>query len=164
MTRRRDALENPCPLTRAIDAFGDSWCLLILREAIGGSTRFETFKADLDVSSSVLSRRLAHLVAAGLLVRVPYCGVGRTRHEYHLTRAGANALGVLDAFVQWGRAHSTPHRPPRSRTGVAGVHGLGGAGVLVGQEEPGPGAESDHGTLVGSRSPGTAGAPTGRYD
>jgi DNA-binding HxlR family transcriptional regulator len=106
--RRADV---PCPIGRAIDVLGDRWILLILRNATMGVTRFDGFRAGLGIADNILSNRLARLVDAGLLVRMPYRDHRRTRHEYRLTTAGADALDVLHALAGWGQEHTQPTRP-----------------------------------------------------
>jgi DNA-binding HxlR family transcriptional regulator len=96
---------------RAIDVLGDRWTLLILRNATMGVTRFETFRTELGIADNILSNRLARLVDAGVLVRMPYRDRQRTRHEYRLTTAGADVLGVLHALADWGIEHTEPSRP-----------------------------------------------------
>jgi DNA-binding HxlR family transcriptional regulator len=98
----------PCPIGRAVDVLGDRWTLLILRNATMGVTRFEDFRAELGIADNILSKRLARLVDAGVLVRVPYRAPQRTRHEYRLTTAGADALAVLHALAGWGQEHTEP--------------------------------------------------------
>jgi DNA-binding HxlR family transcriptional regulator len=101
----------PCPMGRAIDVLGDRWTLLILRNATMGVTRFEDLRAGLGIADNILSKRLTRLVDAGVLVRVPYRDPRRTRHEYRLTTAGADALDVLQALARWGYEH-TEHSQP----------------------------------------------------
>jgi DNA-binding HxlR family transcriptional regulator len=96
---------------RAIDVLGDRWTLLILRNATMGATRFEEFRAELGIADNILSNRLTRLVNAGVLVRVPYRDRQRTRHEYRLTAAGADVLGVLHALAGWGQEHTETSRP-----------------------------------------------------
>jgi DNA-binding HxlR family transcriptional regulator len=95
---------------RAIDVLGDRWTLLILRNATMGVTRFQDFREELGIADNVLSNRLERLVNAGVLVRVAYRDRRRTRHEYRLTTAGADALGVLHALGGWGQEHTEPDR------------------------------------------------------
>jgi DNA-binding HxlR family transcriptional regulator len=99
---------------RAIHVLGDRWTLLILRNATMGMTRFEAFRAELGIADNILSNRLSRLVDAGVLVRAPYRDRQRTRHEYRLTTAGADALGVLHALAAWGQEHTRPSRPVES--------------------------------------------------
>jgi DNA-binding HxlR family transcriptional regulator len=105
---RSDWSEATCPVARSLDVVGDPWTLLVLREALTGTTRFDAFRDALGVADNVLSRRLAGLVEAGLMVRTPYDAGNRTRHEYLLTEAGADLLPVVQALALWGDRHR-PH-------------------------------------------------------
>jgi DNA-binding HxlR family transcriptional regulator len=101
----------PCPIGRAADVLGDRWTLLILRNATMGVTRFDELRAELGIADNILSNRLARLVDADVLVRVPYRDRRRTRHEYRLTAAGAGVLDVLHALAAWGNEHTEPIPP-----------------------------------------------------
>src|SRR5258705_3484707 len=101
----------PCPMGRASDVLGDRGALLILGNAPPGVTRFEGFRSELGIADNILSNRLARLVDAGVLARVPYRDQRRTRHEYRLTTAGADALGVLHALAGRGQDHTETSRP-----------------------------------------------------
>jgi DNA-binding HxlR family transcriptional regulator len=102
---RSDWSDAGCPIARSLDAVGDAWVLLLLREAFTGSTRFEQFRDGLGCADNVLSRRLAQMVEAGLLRRSPYRAGNRTRQEYLLTDAGSDLLPVVHALAQWGDRH-----------------------------------------------------------
>ena len=105
MPLRSDWSEASCPVARSLDVVGDPWVLLVLREALTGTTRFDAFRDALGVADPVLSRRLAGLVEAGLMVRAPYDAGNRTRHEYLLTDAGTDLLPVVQALALWGDRH-----------------------------------------------------------
>jgi DNA-binding HxlR family transcriptional regulator len=107
----RSTTMPPCPIGRAVEVLGERWTLLIMRNATHGMTRFEDFRADLGIADNVLSIRLARLVDAGLLTRVPYRNGGRTRHEYRLTQAGADMTPILRALADWGAQHTSPAEP-----------------------------------------------------
>ena len=62
-----------CPVVRSLERVGEWWSILILREAFYGSKRFDEFQKRLDIATNMLSRRLAMLVAEGLLERRQYC-------------------------------------------------------------------------------------------
>ena len=111
MARERPLAEDPCPIARAIDVLGDRWTLHILKHANVGLTRFDQFRTELGIADNILSSRLSLLVAKGLLVRVPYTGSGRTRHEYRLTPSGADLLPVLHTLAAWGQTHTEPAEP-----------------------------------------------------
>jgi DNA-binding HxlR family transcriptional regulator len=105
MPLRSDWSENACPIARSLDVVGDPWVLLVLREALQGATRYDDFRARLGVADSVLAKRLAGMVEAGLLERAPYRDGRRTREGYALTDAGADLLPLLNALVLWGERH-----------------------------------------------------------
>lgn len=106
-------VDSPCPIDRAVELIGDRWTLLILRHATAGVTRFDHFRRELGIADNILSNRLARLVANGLLTKVPYRDERRTRHEYRLTRAGADMLPILHALANWGLRHTRPVRRGR---------------------------------------------------
>lgn len=112
MTTRKDpGSGSPCPIARATSVVGDPWTLLILRNAMVGTGRFDAFKTQLGIADNVLAARLKRLVDAGLMVRVPYRDGGRTRHEYRLTTAGADLFPVLEALAAWGQRHTESDVP-----------------------------------------------------
>jgi DNA-binding HxlR family transcriptional regulator len=107
----REQASAPCPIGRAVGLLGERWTLLILRNANLGTTRFDAFRSELGIADNILSNRLARMVDAGLLTRVPYRDGGRVRHEYRLTAAGADVLPVLHALAAWGQEHTEPGEP-----------------------------------------------------
>lgn len=96
-----------CPVRRSLDVVGDPWSLLIMRDALHGRRRFEDFRSSLGIADSVLSRRLAALVDAGLLTRNDYRAARRTHAEYRPTQAGTDLLPVLHALAAWAEVHTT---------------------------------------------------------
>lgn len=108
MPLRSDWSQENCPIARSLEILGDPWTMLVLRQAFAGVRRFDQFRDQLGVADNVLSKRLAALVDAGLLHRVPYQDERRTRHEYVLTDAGADTFPVVTALAQWGEKHR-PH-------------------------------------------------------
>ncbi|WP_445153630.1 winged helix-turn-helix transcriptional regulator [Arthrobacter sp. Hor0625] len=105
MALRSDWSARTCSLARGLDILADPWGMLVLREVFFGNGRFDAMKARLGVADSVLTRRLAALVGAGLLARSPYDDGGRRRQEYVLTPKGEDALPVLNAVVLWSEKH-----------------------------------------------------------
>ncbi len=97
---------DPCSIARALGVLGERWTLLILREALDGTTRFAEFRDALGVASDVLSERLATLVSYGVMTREPYRDPGhRVRHAYKLTQAGRELHVALGALQLWGDRH-----------------------------------------------------------
>jgi DNA-binding HxlR family transcriptional regulator len=98
--RRRFEREN-CSVARALEILGDWWTLLVVREAFLGTRRFADFATHLAISKNILTRRLEHLTANGVLARVD-AGVHGTRFEYELTPMGKDLATVMTAVRQWG--------------------------------------------------------------
>jgi DNA-binding HxlR family transcriptional regulator len=98
---RRRFKDQNCSVAQALEVLGDWWTLLVVREAFMGTRRFADFEANLDISKNILSARLEHLVAHGVLARVD-AGVHGTRYEYELTPMGKDLATLMTALRQWG--------------------------------------------------------------
>lgn len=106
MVLRSDWSQHACPMARGIDALGDPWILLILRELFAGSTRFDQLRERTGAADNVLTTRLGAMVDGGLVVREAYRNGARPRYDYRLTEAGADALPVLHAYALWAEKHA----------------------------------------------------------
>jgi DNA-binding HxlR family transcriptional regulator len=91
----------PCPIARTTDLIGDWWTPLLLRNAMLGQRRFEQFQESLGIPRAILARRLARLVAEGLLEKHRY-EERPPRHEYRLTDKGRAFWDVLAALWRYG--------------------------------------------------------------
>jgi Predicted transcriptional regulators len=103
--------DDRCPIARSLDVLGEKWTLLVVRDALAGSTRFGQFQASLGIPRDVLAARLATLVEGGVLDRRSYREEGsRTRDEYVLTDAGRELAVVLLALGDWADRHRPSER------------------------------------------------------
>ncbi|MCS3431014.1 DNA-binding HxlR family transcriptional regulator [Klebsiella sp. BIGb0407] len=100
----------PCPIARSLGRIGDSWSIIILRDAFAGFTRFDEFQKNSTIAPNILSRRLKDLVDDGLLEKRSY-STTPLRYEYHLTPLGRDFRPVLMALLQWGNQHFSPEGP-----------------------------------------------------
>jgi DNA-binding HxlR family transcriptional regulator len=112
--KRKRLNQSDCAVARALDAIGDWWSLLILREAFAGKRRFSDFQKSLGVARNVLAARLKKLVALGVLEQVP-APDGGAFHEYALTDRGRRLDVVLHALRQWGEQSLFGPEPPKYR-------------------------------------------------
>jgi DNA-binding HxlR family transcriptional regulator len=95
---------EPNSIGRTLGLLGDEWSLQIIRYAAAGVRRFGGWKLHLGISDAVLSARLANLVEAAELVRVPAsAGVGHP--EYVLTASGLALWPVLLSIWSWEQHH-----------------------------------------------------------
>ncbi|WP_407563511.1 winged helix-turn-helix transcriptional regulator [Streptomyces sp. 184] len=103
---------SECPVARSVDAIGDWWSLLIVRDAFDGSRRFGEFQRSLGVAKNILTARLRTLVDGGVLDSVP-ASDGSAYREYVLTPKGEALFPVIVALRQWGEqnffAPGEPH-------------------------------------------------------
>ncbi|WP_283194692.1 helix-turn-helix domain-containing protein [Rhizobium sp. AN80A] len=104
MVKRVSLWNAGCPVARALDAIGDWWSLLIIRDAFDGKRRFGEFQTGLGISKGVLSTRLRDLVKRGILETVP-ASDGTAYRDYVLTDKGRGLFPVIVALRQWGEDH-----------------------------------------------------------
>jgi DNA-binding HxlR family transcriptional regulator len=93
-----------CPVARALDAIGDWWSLLIIRDAFDGIRRFSEFQRSLGISKGILTTRLKHLVSLGILETSPLTEDSGYQ-EYVLTAKGRDLFLVTVSLRQWGESH-----------------------------------------------------------
>jgi DNA-binding HxlR family transcriptional regulator len=96
-----------CPVGRAVETVGEWWSILILRDALQGSTRFDEFERNLSIAPNILSRRLAHLTKTGMFVRRRY-QERPPRYEYVLTDKARDFFPVIATLLAWGNKHLAP--------------------------------------------------------
>ena len=96
--------EEYCPVARSVEAIGDRWSLLIVRNAFDGMTRFGDFQRSLGVARNILSDRLRKLVDADILT-LQGASDGTAYQEYVLTDKGESLFPVVVALRQWGEQH-----------------------------------------------------------
>jgi DNA-binding HxlR family transcriptional regulator len=107
------SVEN-CTISRSMAILGEKWTFVVLREVFNGIRRFDDMRERTQIPRQVLANRLASLVTAGVLHRVPYREPGaRERAEYRLTTMGFDLYPVLVALLDWGdRYLAGPEGPP----------------------------------------------------
>lgn len=97
-SRRR----SPCPVSCALDLFGNRWTLLIIRDLVLGRSRFKDFASSPEgIPTNILSDRLERLLAGGIVRQIPATD-GAKRLAYELTDKGLALRPVLRAIRDWG--------------------------------------------------------------
>jgi DNA-binding HxlR family transcriptional regulator len=100
MVKRTSFEHDDCPVARALDAIGDWWSMLIIREALFGVSRFSEFQKKLGLAKNILTVRLRALVDQGILKTAP-ASDGSAYQEYLLTPKGRGVFPILVALRQW---------------------------------------------------------------
>jgi len=105
MVKRTSFETAECPIARSLDAIGDWWSLLIIRDAFLGIRRFSEFQKNLGLAKNILTVRLRTLVDQGILTTAP-ASDGSAYQEYVLTPKGRGVFPVLVALRQWSEEFS----------------------------------------------------------
>jgi DNA-binding HxlR family transcriptional regulator len=90
-----------CSIAGVLDALGDRWAFLIMRDISLGLSRYEDLRRSTDVTHATLSDRLRHLEENGLIERRRY-QTNPERFEYLLTAKGRDVILVIQALAQVG--------------------------------------------------------------
>ncbi len=92
-----------CPVAMAAEILGARWSLVLIRELVAGSTRFNELRRGVPrMSPALLSKRLKDLEAAGIVMRSRVTGEPDL-FEYRLTEAGRSLRTVIEAVGIWGQ-------------------------------------------------------------
>ena len=104
--RGKELARSECPVSHALDAIGDKWTLLIVRDLLKGKSRYDQFLSSPEgISTNILASRLARLVDRGLVTKSPY-QQNPVRYEYRLSEKGADLGPVVKAMYVWGTKHA----------------------------------------------------------
>lgn len=92
-----------CPVAMAAEVLCTRWTVVLLRELVAGSTRFNDLRRGLPrMSPALLSQRLKELEAAGIITKAKSTKP-RSAHEYQLTEAGRDLRSVVETIGIWGQ-------------------------------------------------------------
>jgi DNA-binding HxlR family transcriptional regulator len=88
-----------CPLAQATQLLCERWTLLVVRELVAGSTRFNELRKGVPLMSpTLLSARLKQLVEAGVITRTG----SKNKAVYTLTKAGRELTPIVQLLGAWG--------------------------------------------------------------
>ena len=91
-----------CPVAKATEIVGEKWTLLILRELLMGTHRFNDFQRSMSrISPTVLTKRLKLLEDKGIVTRKRISG--QKGHEYRLTPMGRELEPLVEQLAVWGQ-------------------------------------------------------------
>ena len=92
-----------CPVQACLDFISDKWKVLIIRDLLGGTKRFNELKKSLTpVTQKMLTQQLREMEEDGLINRKVY-PVVPPKVEYSLTELGLSLKPVIDAMKKWGQ-------------------------------------------------------------
>ena len=105
-TSRVRTPRSPCPIANTLDILGDKWTLLVVRDLLFLGKRLygEFMQSGEGIPTNILADRLKRLEETGLVTKEPYQS-NPVRHQYRLTRKGAELFPVLRAIIRWANKH-----------------------------------------------------------
>lgn len=109
--KRRDLGMLPSTFAAAVAEVGDAWTLLIVKELILGTNRFDGFIAQTGIAESSLAQRLKTMEQSGLITRRAY-QTNPVRYEYALTPKGDALAPTLIMLMKWGDQFLSDGAPP----------------------------------------------------
>jgi DNA-binding HxlR family transcriptional regulator len=96
---------SACPVACTLDLLGDRWSLLIVRDMLSGSSKFQQFLASPEnIPTNVLSNRLKMLESKGL-IKATFYQRHPPRFAYTLTEKGKKLAPVISAIADWGESN-----------------------------------------------------------
>jgi DNA-binding HxlR family transcriptional regulator len=131
VTRNVRTYDHFCLTARALEAVGDRWSLLVVRDLLTGPRRFTDLMDRLGgITPKTLSQRLRELEDTGILTadREP----GRREVRYRLTPAGDDLAPVIEGLNQWGLRHAW--RRPRDGEPLHAEHLLRSVILAIGRD------------------------------
>ncbi len=104
---------SDCPISYALDLFGDKWTLLVVRDLALYAKRHygELLASDERMATNILADRLARLEAWGVVNKQPD-PTNRRRVIYRLTERGKDLLPVLVEMIRWSGQHDPASAAP----------------------------------------------------
>jgi DNA-binding HxlR family transcriptional regulator len=101
-----------CPVACTLDALGDKWSLLVVRDLMRGKRRYAEFLDSKEgIPTNILADRLKRLKGMGVIRSRRY-SLHPPRLEYELTAKGEDLRPIMRAMVEWGVRHAGAHPPP----------------------------------------------------
>jgi DNA-binding HxlR family transcriptional regulator len=94
--------KEKCPITFALDIFGDKWSLIILRDIIFKKKQYygEFLNSAEKISTNILADRLGKLESEGLITKTRDAQ-NLSRFIYHLTQKGKDLLPLMLEMIEW---------------------------------------------------------------
>lgn len=91
-----------CPVQTCLNFISDKWKILIIRDLMTGTKRFNQLKKSLaPVTQKMLTQQLREMESDGIINRKVY-PVVPPKVEYSLTELGESLMPVIEAMKKWG--------------------------------------------------------------
>lgn len=110
MKKKEIVFRSDCPISTALDIFGDKWSLLIIRDMIfkGKNTYGDFLASEEKIATNILADRLSLLECSGIITKHKHPD-SKAKMLYKLTEKGIDLLPVLVEMIAWSEKHHTVH-------------------------------------------------------
>ena len=112
MKKAKTKRRSGCPVSVALERFGDRWSLLLIRDMMvrGNKTFMEFLASGEGIATNILADRLRRLQENGIVVTELDDEDGR-RVNYRLTEKGIELAPVMLELLLWGAKHEETGAP-----------------------------------------------------
>ena len=106
--------KSHCPVNFALETFGDTWSLLIVRDIVfwGKKTYGEFLDSGEGIATNVLAARLAHLEQKGIVFKGPH-ETDKRKEIYTLTEKGLGLIPILLEMSGWSSTYDDKTIAPK---------------------------------------------------
>lgn len=110
MNKKKLNFRSECPISTALDIFGDKWSLLIIRDIMfkGKKTYGDFLESDERIATNILADRLALLECAKIISRHKHPD-SKAKILYRLTEKGINLIYILVEIITWSEKYHEVH-------------------------------------------------------
>src|SRR5260370_21300313 len=100
--KKKQEKRSDCPISFALETFGDRWSLLIVRDIVyfGKKTYGEFLESEEWIATNILASRLVQLEEKGILVKMPH-ELDKRKEVYMLTEKGLDLIPILVELADW---------------------------------------------------------------
>ena len=110
MKKKKIEYRSDCPISTALDIFGDKWSLLIVRDMVfkGLSTYGDFLNGGEKIATNILADRLTMLEAGGIIAKQKH-PESKAKILYTLTSKGIDLVPALVEIIAWSEKYHEVH-------------------------------------------------------
>jgi DNA-binding HxlR family transcriptional regulator len=108
--KKKIEFRSQCPISTALDIFGDKWTLLVIRDLLfkEKNTYGQFLESEEKIATNILADRLILLESTGLISKRKHPD-SKAKVLYQLTAKGIDLIPVLVEIITWSEKHHVVH-------------------------------------------------------
>lgn len=108
--KKKIEFRSQCPISTALDIFGDKWTLLVIRDLLFNekNTYGQFLESEEKIATNILADRLILLEMAGLISKAKHPD-SKAKVLYKLTQKGIDLIPVLVEVIAWSEKYHEVH-------------------------------------------------------